>query len=173
MLKVLLLFLFGLGWKIAWSSITMSWLFVSYVVFTSSSESGGSVCLCFNFGCLSLILGSVVVNGDSVSWDIGCVFTGVDGDIYYRILGCWLISCSWLLGSDSCGVTLCSSRLTLIISIMLRFMILICRAIILFKKLDYSIPFDINKVSGRILDFTNTAQATLASRQMTPTPLYH
>ena len=42
-----------------------------------------------------------------------------------------------------------------------------------FKKLDYTIPFDINKVSGHILDFTNTAQATLASRQMTPTPLYH
>ena len=42
-----------------------------------------------------------------------------------------------------------------------------------FQKLDYTTPFDTNKVSGHILDFTNTAQDTLASRHMTPIPLYH
>ena len=33
-----------------------------------------------------------------------------------------------------------------------------------FQKLDYTIPFDTNKVYGSILDFTDTAHDTLSSR---------
>ena len=64
LVHVIVIVWFGL--EIAWSSITMSWLFASSVVFTSSSESDGSVCLRFEFSCLSFVLDSVDVSGDSV-----------------------------------------------------------------------------------------------------------
>ena len=75
----------------------MSWLFVSSEVFTSSLESGGSFCLRFEFVCLSLILDSVEINGDSVTWEIGWVFTGVDGDMYCRIYSVfgWYLAASY------------------------------------------------------------------------------
>ena len=114
----------------SWSFITMSWLFASSMVFTSSSESSGSVCIRFEFNCLSLVLGSVDVNRYSISWEMGWVLDEIDSDVYWRMLGCWLVSCYWLLCGNSCGVTLCSSRVTLIILIMFTFMMLICCVII-------------------------------------------
>ena len=118
------------GLESSWSSIIVSRLVVSSVVFTTSSEYGGSVCLRFEFGWFSLRLESVEVNFNSVSWCVfGWVFNRVGGDVYCRRLDCWLSSCCWLLGVGIYGVTLYSSRVTLIILIMLRFMMLICCAI--------------------------------------------
>ena len=52
------------------SSMIVSELLSTSGEFSSSTESGGSVCLRLELCCLSLVRGSVDV-GDVVSWEIG------------------------------------------------------------------------------------------------------
>ena len=61
------MFLFRLDWKVLGLPLPCpGYLLHLWCLFTSS-KSGGSVCLRFEFSCLSLVLGSVNVSGDSVS----------------------------------------------------------------------------------------------------------
>ena len=118
------------GLEIALSSITVSWGGVAYMALATSSESGGSVYLRFAFGCFTFWFESIEVNFSSVRWyDGGWVYGGVGGDIYCRRVDYWLMSCLWLFGVNSCWGILCSPSVALTILITLRFMILICCAI--------------------------------------------
>ena len=86
------MFLVSGGFGISCSSIIISGWGVALILIATSSESGGSVCFRFAFGCFTDWMKSVGVGCSSVEWYGGWVLGGVVGDMYGNMLDCWLVA---------------------------------------------------------------------------------
>ena len=71
---------------------------VASILIATSSESGGSVCFRFAFGCFTVWMNYVGVGCSSVEWCGVWVLGGVVGDMYGNMLDCLLVAGCWWLG---------------------------------------------------------------------------